>query len=208
MVRDRELVEHAVERPEGGLKAPNGSWQQPGHCWTRSARTPPPWDAIATRAGVSVGSVYRFFANKNALWSTINARRRERMWETVGPQFTDDSPERDIEAAADEFVTGLRRVLDELPGAKGMLAITLREPPAARNAALWAVYQERLIAMHTPNLPPARRTVAAYTYQTITSAMILSAVHLTGAALESHLAEIRTVLVGYTRELARGGWPA
>lgn len=159
-------------------------------------------DAIANRAGVSIGSVYRFFENKSALWSTIEARWRDRMWETMEPQFAEDSPARDIETSADEFVAGLRRILDELPGAKGLLAITLRGRPPARNAALWAAYLERFIATHAPNLPPARRTTAAYTYQTITSALILSAVNA-GPALESRLTEIRTVLVGYTRELAR-----
>lgn len=162
-------------------------------------------DAIAQRAGVSIGSVYRFFENKSALWSTIEARWRDRMWETMKPQFAEDGPERDIETAADEFVAGLRKVLDELPGAKGMLAMSLRREPPEDNAALWAEYLERFIATHAPNLPPARRTVAAYTYQTITSALILSAVHVVGPERESHLTEIRTVLVGYTRELGREG---
>ncbi|OHV34167.1 MULTISPECIES: TetR family transcriptional regulator [Pseudofrankia] len=201
-------------------------------------------EAIADRAGVSIGSVYRFFENKNALKATLSARWTARIREVLDPEHADDAtvgtaedvadgtagdatagtatgeglepgparpgrrepdpvdadPTADIDVSVDHFITALRRVLGEMPGARGLLATEMREPLGETNA--WTDYLQRYIARHAPDLPPERRTIAAHTYQTITSAIILAAVNA-GPALDRHLDEVRTVLAGYTRELAR-----
>ncbi|MBL7495035.1 TetR family transcriptional regulator [Frankia sp. CNm7] len=192
-------------------------------------------EAIADRAGVSIGSVYRFFANKNALKETLTARWVDRIRGSVEPALLagpaaaagagPDQPDRPdgpdgveadgeadttagsdadtaagIDESVDQFVAVLRQVLDELPGARGLLATTLREPPGETRQ--WIAYLERYIARHAPDLPPARQAVAARAYLTITSALILAAVDA-GPELGAHLDEVRTVLAGYTRELAR-----
>src|SRR5262245_46894417 len=112
-------------------------------------------DAIADRAGVSIGSVYRFFANKNALKATLVARWVERIRRAVEPALLTESAPPDgttqteadlaagIDESVDQFVRVLRQVLDELPGAKGLLAATLREPPGETDE--WIAYLERYI---------------------------------------------------------------
>ncbi|ADP81864.1 TetR/AcrR family transcriptional regulator [Pseudofrankia inefficax] len=182
-------------------------------------------DAIADRAGVSIGSVYRFFENKTALKTTLSARWADHLRQAVEPHPIGDTtpaaglragrhapppagadgaddadPMAGIDKSVARFVTALRQVLDELPGAKGLLATTLREPPGETGP--WITYLDGYIAHYAPNLPAERRATATHAYLTITAALILSAVSA-GPALDRHLDEVRTVLAGYTRELAR-----
>jgi AcrR family transcriptional regulator len=180
-------------------------------------------DAIAERAGVSIGSVYRFFANKSALKDTLTARWEERVRQYVGPVLADDAlirvltgaagprdlaesgaPPADlpawIDAAAGRVATALREALDDVPGARGLLATTLRE--SSGEQTLWLTYLERYLALCAPDLPPVRRTVAARTFVTVTAALVLAAVDA-GPDLEAHLDEVRAVLAGYTRQLVR-----
>src|SRR5215831_18711983 len=72
-------------------------------------------DAVARRAGVSIGAVYRFFENRDALVATLALRWHERIQEAALPQYSDESLERDAEAVIDDFLAAFRRVLDDLP---------------------------------------------------------------------------------------------
>jgi AcrR family transcriptional regulator len=155
-------------------------------------------EAIAERAGVSIGSVYRFFANKSALKATLVARWEERIRAVLEPPSGIDPS--GIDPSVDRFVAVLRQVLADMPGARALLATTLREPPGETRQ--WTSYLERYLMRYAPGLSPERRTAAAHAYMTITVALILAAVDA-GPALDQMLDEVHTVLAGYTRELAR-----
>ena len=157
-------------------------------------------DAIARRAGVSIGAVYRFFENRDAVVATLAARCRERIQEAALPQFSDESLERDAEAVITDFLNGFRRVLDELPGASGLLAAVFNQP-TVHETMLWTAHLERFIERYAPGLRPARRRHAAYAYQVITTSLMTGA-DGAGRRITPQLHETRSVLLGYTNQLA------
>ena len=165
-------------------------------------------DAIAARAGVSIGSVYRFFANRDAIEATIAASWHERIRNLALPLFSPESLARDVSEVVGEFVAGLQRILTELPGARGLLTSTVGQPTSGVFET-FTDHLERFIDRYAPGLTPARRRRAARICQTLTIAVMLKAGEpgrADDAALQ--LNEIRTVLVGYTQQLsAESGQP-
>jgi AcrR family transcriptional regulator len=157
-------------------------------------------DAISRHAGVSIGTVYRFFENRDAIVATLQARWRERIQEAALPVFGEVSLQRGAAAVITDFLAGFRRALDELPGARGLLgAVTTEATP--QEAVLWTAALDRFIQRYAPGLRPARRRQAAQTYQTITTALMITAAGA-GQHITSQLEETRSVLLGYTTQLA------
>jgi AcrR family transcriptional regulator len=157
-------------------------------------------DAIGRRAGVSIGAVYRFFENRDALVVTLARRCSERLQEAALPQFSDESLEREVDAVIADFLTAFRRVLDELPGARGLLVAVLTNP-TMQETMLWTTQVERFVQRYAPGLSAARRRQAAHTYQVITTSLMTSAIG-PGRRDSAQLRETRSVLLGYIRQLA------
>jgi AcrR family transcriptional regulator len=157
-------------------------------------------DAIATRAGLSIGSVYRFFEDKDALVATLMDRWRERAADVFVDLYSDESLTSDADEVLADFIASFARLVADTPGARGLLAAAITAPGALPDAS-WTPYVERFIARYAGDLPPARRRVAAQTYQTITFALMVDAARA-GPAMKKRLVEARSVLVGYIRQLA------
>ena len=157
-------------------------------------------EAISRRAEVSIGAVYRFFENREAIVRTLAARWRERIQEVALPQFSDDSLKRDAAAVITDFLEGFRQTLDQLPGARGLLSAVATQP-TTDETVLWTAHLERFIQRYAPGLRPARRRQAAYTYQAITTALMTGAAGA-GQRITPQLNETRSVLLGYTNQLA------
>lgn len=157
-------------------------------------------DAIARRAGVSIGAVYRFFENREAIVNDIATRWRALIQEVALPQFSEQSLARGPADVIGDFLTSFRRVLDELPGARGILSAAVAHA-TLQDTALWTSHLERFIQRYAPGLRPARRRQAAQAYQTVTIALMTRAAEA-GAGIAPQLSEARTVLLGYTHQLA------
>jgi AcrR family transcriptional regulator len=157
-------------------------------------------DAIARHAGVSIGAVYRFFENREAIVATLAARCREGIQEAALPQFSDESLERHADAVITDFLIGFRRALDQLPGARGLLSAVFTDPTVQENV-LWTAHVERFIERYAPGLRPARRRQAAHAYQVVTTALMTGATRR-GQGMAPQLEETRSVLLGYTNQLA------
>ena len=157
-------------------------------------------DAIARRAGVSIGAVYRFFENRDAVVATLALRCSERIQEAALPQFSDESLQRDADAVISDFLAAFRRVLDELPGARGLLSSVFTHP-TVQETMLWTSHVERFVERYAPGLRPARRRQAALTYQVVTTSLMAGAVD-PGQRMSAQLHETRAVLLGYTNQLA------
>ena len=125
---------------------------------------------------------------------------REGIQEAALPQFSDESLERDAEAVITDFLTGFRRALDQLPGARGLLSAVFTRPTVQENI-LWTAHVERFIQRYAPGLRPARRRQAAYAYQVITTALMTGATR-SGQGIAPQLMETRSFLLGYTNQLA------
>jgi AcrR family transcriptional regulator len=157
---------------------------------------------IAARAGISPGSLYQFFANKEAIAEALSTRLAERMGAAHAAAF-------DEAAVADLPLDDLLdRILDPLiafsianPGAKALLA----GPDApAQLAVATRPLQETLlgrvaavIGARAPGLPPAERERAALVAVQIVRAMTGA---ITAAAPDERAAlvgELKRALKGY-----------
>jgi len=157
-------------------------------------------DAIARRAGVSIGAVYRFFENQDAVVATLALRISERIQEAALPQFSDASLQRDADAVITDFLDAFRGVLDGVPGARGLLSAVFMHP-TVQETMLWTTHVERFIERYAPGLRPARQRQAAHTYQVVTTSLMAGAV-VPGQRKSAQLHETRSVLLGYTNQLA------
>jgi AcrR family transcriptional regulator len=157
-------------------------------------------DAIARRAGVSIGAVYRFFENQDAVVATVALRCSERIQEAALPQFSEASLQREADAVITDFLGAFLRVLDDVPGSRGLLSAVFTQP-TVQETLLWTAHVERFIERYAPGLRPARRRQAAHTYQVIATTLMARAVD-PGQRTSAQLKETRTVLLGYTNQLA------
>jgi AcrR family transcriptional regulator len=157
-------------------------------------------DAIARRAGVSIGAVYRFFENRDAIVATLTARWRDCIQEAALPLFTDESLERDAADVITDFLTEFRHALTSVPGARALIS-GLTIEPSTQEMLVWPPHLERFLQRYAPGLRPSRRRQAAYTYQAVTSALMAGAAGA-GRRITYQLDETRSVLLGYTRQLA------
>jgi AcrR family transcriptional regulator len=158
-------------------------------------------DAIAIGAEVSIGSVYRFFNDKQSLILTLADRWKAQCDEMFAQLYTPESLARDADAVIDEFITWLGQLLNDFAGARALLSATLVTPEHPENDA-WTREVERFIDHYAPGLPSARRRTAAHTYISVTGALMVTAANA-GAHRELHLREARSVLGGYIHELTR-----
>jgi AcrR family transcriptional regulator len=158
-------------------------------------------DAIAIRAEVSIGSVYRFFNDKQSLILTLADRWKRRCDEMFAQLYTPESFDREADAVIDDFITWLGRLLSDFAGARALLSAALVTPERSDDEA-WTREVERFIEHYAAGLPPARRRTAAQTYIAVTSAIMVAAVNA-GPLMELHLREARSVLGGYIHELTR-----
>jgi AcrR family transcriptional regulator len=158
-------------------------------------------DAIARRAGVSIGAVYRFFENRDAVVATLTTRFRELLQEASLPLFEDASLAREPETVIGDFLRGFRRTLDGVPGSRGLLVFAFSRPTRLE-VDFWTARVDRFIQRYAPGLGPVRRREAASTFQVVTAALMAGAGG-TPRRIAPRLDEARAVLVGYTHQLAR-----
>jgi AcrR family transcriptional regulator len=157
-------------------------------------------EAIAIRAEVSIGSVYRFFNDKQSLILTLADRWQARCGEMFARLYTPESLDRDADAVIDDFITWLGELLSEFAGARALLSAALVAPRQS-DGEMWTHQVERFIDHYAPGLPPGRQRMAALTYLSVTSALMVGAANA-GPAMEGHLREARSVLGGYIHQLA------
>jgi AcrR family transcriptional regulator len=157
-------------------------------------------DAIAARAGTSIGSVYRFFTDKDALVATLMERWREQAAGAFVDLYSDEHLASEADDVLADFIARFSRLVANTPGARGLLAAAITAPGALPDQS-WTPYVERFIARYAPGLRPARRRAAAQTYQTITFALMVDAARA-GTAMRRRLVEARSVLAGYIHQLA------
>jgi AcrR family transcriptional regulator len=161
---------------------------------------------IAARAGISPGSLYQFFANKEAIAEALSLRLAERMAAAHAAAF-------DRAAVADLPLDDLLdRILDPLiafslanPGAKALLA----GPDApAQLATATRPLQEALlgrvaavIGARAPGLPAADRDRAALVTVQIVRAMTGAITAAAGTERAALVGELKRALKGYLAPL-------
>ncbi|MET7935074.1 TetR/AcrR family transcriptional regulator [Streptomyces sp. NPDC005322] len=158
-------------------------------------------NAIAREAGVSPGTLYQFFPNKEAIAVELGERLSHRMRETHGLVFT-------VENASLPLGEMLDAVLDpmiEFNCANPAFLALLKSSDAPgsvieEHAALHDSVQDRvaeLIGVFNPELPPERRTRTAIMAFALFKAGLELVLAHEGEEREAYIAETKASLYGY-----------
>ena len=166
-------------------------------------------NAIAERAGVSIGSLYQFFPNKAAILYALNARCLDDLHVTLDNAFTSEAPLLPIETFIDRIVAilgdfqtrylGLFRVINAAAHVAGLESVE-----AAFSLEI-ATRIERLLEHHFPAMPPERRAVVSIVCFRTCDALLHLSSRGDAAFREAVLAEVKTILLAYTDSLRTAG---
>jgi AcrR family transcriptional regulator len=137
-------------------------------------------NAIAARAGMSPGSLYQFFPNKDAIAEALAARFAERLLATREEAFTPEIAVLPLDAMIDRVVDPLVTFYLAHPG---FLALFAGSDASPRLAAVTRDFHEavveraeRILMVRAPNLPPDKlRRVARVSVQIVRAALPLIA---------------------------------
>ncbi|QLH21887.1 TetR/AcrR family transcriptional regulator [Streptomyces sp. Rer75] len=167
----------------------------------RTGYTSASTNAIAREAGVSPGTLYQFFPNKEAIAVELGDRLTQQMRDTHGVVFTDENaalplgemldvvldPLIEFNCANPVFLTLI--CSSDTPG-------TVAEEHAALHAALQTRVEE-LIGTYVPELAPERRTrIATMAFALFKAGLELILSH-EGEDREAYITEVKNCLYGY-----------
>ena len=122
-------------------------------------------NAIAVRAATSIGSLYQFFPNKEAILHALGLRYLERMQETFAPLLSPAAAAWPLEVQVDRIVDALDRTQQASPAFKMLFCMPNLAPDlAAADSAMHDGFVSGLdgvLAARRPDLDPARRILIA-----------------------------------------------
>lgn len=148
---------------------------------------------IASEAGMSVGSIYQFFANKDAILAALVDRYRDARG-TMLLESAGDIPSKSVAELVDRMVsTGVGFALKHARFARLMLSATPGSPLAAADLRLqrgMVALIESVIAMRAPSADPALRAVAATMAQVLQRATLIRVLEETAAGNHAFAAQL------------------
>ena len=158
-------------------------------------------EAIAARAGTSIGSVYQFFPNKKALFDSLCIRYMERaggLFEQLLGAGIADLPWTDL---LDRLIDAFWRFHLDLPGFRAIwshhnISVEMLEASDTVNRAI-ASRSEQLIAVFAPGVPAARRAVVASVAVEMVSALLFVAARRSDPEATRLIDETKVVLRAY-----------
>jgi AcrR family transcriptional regulator len=155
---------------------------------------------IASQAGTSIGSLYEFFPNKEALARALADRYVERIG-TLYTVLLVDRPDQPQENLVHEIIASLDRFYRDHPGAVPLLngRRTSNELASAgeRLQAAFVSGIERIIEARDPQVPIARRHLIASVIAEVARALLTLADSVALSQRQSVIREIEYVVVGY-----------
>lgn len=160
---------------------------------------------IATRAETSVGSLYEFFPNKEALAAALADRYIDRIG-TLYDSLIVDEPDVDGVELVERIVAGIDGFYRDHPGAVPLLNGRLTSPDLARagqllqNAMVDRV--ERLIATRRPDLAESRVHLLATVLAEIARSLLALADSVPGAQRPAVVRELERAVIGYLEATA------
>ena len=164
-------------------------------------------EAIAARAGTSIGSLYQFFPNKEALFDAMSTRylgQAETLFEQLLTPEVLDVPWAEL---LDRLLDAFRAFHRATPAFRAVW-VNLQLSPAfvAAGVALNARFAERVqlvLARQAKGLPRARRPLVATMIVEVASAMLLTTLRHDEATAAALVAETKVLLRRYLRPYMR-----
>ncbi|HET6314912.1 MAG TPA: TetR/AcrR family transcriptional regulator [Chloroflexota bacterium] len=161
-------------------------------------------NAIAARAGVSPGSLYQFFPNKDAMAEALADRFEARLGETqaiFGPEI-EYLP---LDELIDHVIDPLVAFHVAHPGFQALFSGSIVSPrlTSAVNGFLQAVVRraEAMLAVRAPHLPPDRRARCARVSVELVRALLPLVVASDPAERHAMVAEVKAVQRAYLAPL-------
>ncbi|NIK54840.1 TetR/AcrR family transcriptional regulator [Kribbella shirazensis] len=158
-------------------------------------------NAIAKQAGVSPGTLYQFFANKEALAEALAERYRSELAAAHAKAFDPGTAHLPLPELVDRMIRPMVEVNLANPGFKalfgsGDLPDKLTAPTRALQRAVIGRVAEVLAARY-PDLPPDRLETTAAVATQIFAALLGTIVSTPAAHRERWITELNQALVGY-----------
>jgi AcrR family transcriptional regulator len=156
---------------------------------------------IATRAGISPGSLYQFFANKQAIAEALASRYVALMAEMQDAALDPSLAELSLPELVDRAVDPMIEFNLAHPAAKSLLHATDASPTLAASTAVLhealLLRVEALIEARTPELPAANRALVATVSTQIFKALLPTVLAAKPRDRAAVIAELKAALVGY-----------
>jgi AcrR family transcriptional regulator len=162
---------------------------------------------IAARAGISPGSLYQFFANKQAIAEALASRYVSLMAEMQDAALDPSLAELSLPQMVDRAVDPMIAFNLAHPAAKSLLHATDTSPTlAVSTAALHEALQvqlEALIEARVPQLPPASRALIATVSTEIFKALLPTVLAAKPRDRAAVITQLKAALVGYWTTVER-----
>lgn len=162
-------------------------------------------NAIAERAGVSIGSLYRFYPNKAAIMHALNNRCLNELRETLDAAFNREGTSQPLEVFIERIIGILEdfqhrnvvlfRVINAAMYVQGLSTVE-----QAFNLEI-AGRIEHLLGLHFPTLEPARRSVIAQVCFRTCDALLHLSTRGDATFRQAVLEEVKIILLAYTGSL-------
>jgi AcrR family transcriptional regulator len=165
--------------------------------------------AIAEKAGVSIGSVYQYFPDKEAILQALAARYLKQLHEVHERVMTPETAKLPLPEVYDRVIGALADFHRRNPGFRPLFFGSPTSAGLAEAAALLHEEcigrAEMMIAAHAAELPPKRRRLLA----TINVEVMKALLPLSEAGDEKHrravLGEIKKLLLGHMERVMAEG---
>ncbi len=162
-------------------------------------------NAIARRARASIGSLYQFFPNKEAILQAVVTRHREELNALFARLLTPDVLRQPTDVIVDQVLQGASAFI---AGHTGFGQIFWHSPASPRLAAIAAQLDEEIVArvdaglaLRYPGLKKRPRRLHALVTVTMLKALLALAESSSPADRALVVAEIRSVLAHYLDRL-------
>lgn len=158
-------------------------------------------NAIAARAHTSIGSLYQFFPNKDAIMQALGQRYIDRCSAAFAPLLSPVAADLPLDVWIDRIVDALDTTQKSNQGFKELFcsAATTPELAAADNAMhrQFIIGLESALAARMPHIDPERRLVCAEIGVRTAEAVMPLLAESTGERRAVVLAELKTLLSAY-----------
>jgi AcrR family transcriptional regulator len=159
---------------------------------------------IASQAETSIGSLYEFFPNKEAIAQALAERYLEQI-DSLYANLFEVAAEMEGPQVVERIVDGLDRFYREHPGAIPLLNGQLSSPElAAAGASLQLALERRIesiVAMRRPDFPQAKCHLMSVVIGSATRALLVRADQVPLSQRRALVREIDAMVVGYLRQV-------
>jgi AcrR family transcriptional regulator len=158
---------------------------------------------IATQAGTSIGSLYEFFPNKEAIARALAERYVEQIDQLYAALFVEALKDEEVDArdVVEFIVEGVDRFYREHPGAVPLLNGRLTSPELAEAGASVQIALEQRVesvfARRRPDIPVNRRHLMAVVVAEMSRALLVRADMVPLSQRRALVRELERAIVAY-----------